>query len=392
MTQPNIDQLIKLLTQQQQQMDQQQKLAAITVPALPDVSLFEPSDEKSRVTEWLDRFKFALDCAAPAATDPTKVKCLMNKMSELAFSEYSRSVLPAVVTDFDFATTIQKLEKLFAKPQSIFIDSDAALRQRILVKLAADGTNVRYDGVVEDLINYQSTISEARALEVPNFSRNVNVVQQKRDRTPQPPIIRPKKAGEPPQSTRNVGGVEVNTGLTIVRTKQQNAVSASSPGTSIHNATACKHGENKGTQSRVISVEILLNQKPVHVYLDTGSDANVIDERTYTKIGRPSITKCTEQEFYVAKSGSLNLLSCEAMVQIKGTTGHIEDLKKAFPDVFGSGLGLCTKERAHLTLKDDARPVYRKARPVPYSSREIVERELDRLTAPPDCVSIIQLD
>uniref|UniRef100_A0A914HNG7 RNA-directed DNA polymerase n=1 Tax=Globodera rostochiensis TaxID=31243 RepID=A0A914HNG7_GLORO len=538
MTQPNIDQLIKLLTQQQQQMDQQQKLvqqqsqqiaqlltnapaagqptsqAAITIPALPDVSLFEPSDEKSRVTEWLDRFKFALDCAAPSATDETKVKCLMNKMSELAFSEYSRSVLPAVVTDFNFATTIQKLEKLFAKPQSIFIDryeclkamrgegeefrqfinrhkkllsdfkfdelkkeqfyclmlltslkshSDAALRQRILVKLAADGANVRYDGVVEDLINYQSTISEARALEVPNFSRNVNAVQQKRRPYATATDNQGKRGWKPTPINKKCWrcGGEHRPDKCLHKTAK--CCKCHFPG---HLNTQCdsvqawrKQLHSKPWNKRVghlrigmayrpinalslLKVEILLNQTPVHVYLDTGSDANVIDERTYTKLGRPSITKCTEvgktfdgtrisfigkcfgtiefggiaieQEFYVAKSGSLNLLSCEAMdkfglldelrqkirnvavnsctasdgngekfmpnsVQIKGTTSRIEDLKRAFPDVFGSGLGCCTKEKAHLTLKDDARPVYRKARPVPYNSREIVERELERL-------------
>ena len=35
--------------------------------------------------------------------------------------------------------------------------------------------------------------------------------------------------------------------------------------------------------------------------------------------------------------------------------------------------------KAHLSLKADVQPVYRKARPVPYNSREVVENELDRL-------------
>ena len=175
------------------------------IPALPDITIFEPSDEKSRISEWLERFKFGLDCAAPNAEDAAKVKALMNKLSEAAFSEYTKFCLPAAVTSFTFDETIGKLEKLFAKPQSIFIDRyeclmasrgegedfrqfinrhkrlladfqfqklkeeqfkglmlltalksprDAALRQRILTKLTADGDRVKYDEIVDDCINY----------------------------------------------------------------------------------------------------------------------------------------------------------------------------------------------------------------------------------------------
>ncbi|KAI3416569.1 hypothetical protein GPALN_006108 [Globodera pallida] len=139
----------------------------------------------------LDCFKFALVCASPSATDETKVKCLMNKMRGL-----SRSVLPAVlwtsISQHDSETreiicqAPINFHRKVRMPESdagggkkkqfywlmlltLLTHSDDALRQRILVKLAADGTNVRYDGVVEDLINYESTISKARALEVPTF-------------------------------------------------------------------------------------------------------------------------------------------------------------------------------------------------------------------------------
>uniref|UniRef100_A0A183BRB4 Retrotrans_gag domain-containing protein n=1 Tax=Globodera pallida TaxID=36090 RepID=A0A183BRB4_GLOPA len=188
-TDATIAQLTKLLVEQQQMMKLQ--------------------------SQQIDRL-IVLQNTAPAAAAP--IKCLMNKLSEMAFSEYSRSVLPSSVTDFNFATTIQKLEKLFAKPQSIFIDryeclkavrgegedfrqfvnrhkklladfkfddlskeqfyclmlltalkshSDSVLRQRILAKLAMDGPNVKYESVVEDLINFQATVSEARAIEAP---------------------------------------------------------------------------------------------------------------------------------------------------------------------------------------------------------------------------------
>ena len=74
MTEPTTAELMKIIAEQQATM--QQMLAAIqkgqeptaakpVIPALPDVQPFEPTDEKSRITEWLERFRFALDCAAP---------------------------------------------------------------------------------------------------------------------------------------------------------------------------------------------------------------------------------------------------------------------------------------------------------------------------------------
>ncbi|KAL3079126.1 hypothetical protein niasHT_036179 [Heterodera trifolii] len=68
--------------------------------------------------------------------------------------------------------------------------------------------------------------------------------------------------------------------------------------------------------------------------------------------------------------------------------GLLDDLKRKISNsainlqlsnTFEEGLGLCTKELTHLQLKDGATPIYRKARPMPYHSKEIVEKELDRL-------------
>uniref|UniRef100_F1KU04 Peptidase A2 domain-containing protein n=1 Tax=Ascaris suum TaxID=6253 RepID=F1KU04_ASCSU len=47
----------------------------------------------------------------------------------------------------------------------------------------------------------------------------------------------------------------------------------------------------------------------------------------------------------------------------------IARLQKQFPTVFTPGLGRCTKSKAHLTLKPDARPIFRKSRPVPYAAQ-----------------------
>lgn len=57
----------------------------------------------------------------------------------------------------------------------------------------------------------------------------------------------------------------------------------------------------------------------------------------------------------------------------------VASLKSSFPGVFQDGLGKCTVAKATLKLKENATPVYRCARPVPYASLPVVEQELDRL-------------
>ncbi|KAL3071930.1 hypothetical protein niasHS_017223 [Heterodera schachtii] len=57
------------------------------------------------------------------------------------------------------------------------------------------------------------------------------------------------------------------------------------------------------------------------------------------------------------------------------------DLQCNFPHVFAEGLGHCMKAKAHLELKVDAIPVHCRPRPVPFSTRLIVQAELDRLLA-----------
>ena len=50
-----------------------------------------------------------------------------------------------------------------------------------------------------------------------------------------------------------------------------------------------------------------------------------------------------------------------------------------YPAVFAHGLGLCTKVKARLLLKDDAVPKFAKPRPVPFSRMDAVDKELHRL-------------
>ena len=58
------------------------------------------------------------------------------------------------------------------------------------------------------------------------------------------------------------------------------------------------------------------------------------------------------------------------------------DLKKVIadhPNIFAPGLGLCTKTKAHLQLRDGVQPKFLKARPVPFSRISRLKKELQRL-------------
>ena len=59
----------------------------------------------------------------------------------------------------------------------------------------------------------------------------------------------------------------------------------------------------------------------------------------------------------------------------------VDRLVKAYPKLFEGGHGRVNNFKATITLQPDAKPVYRKARPVPYALKQQVEVELDRLRA-----------
>ena len=70
---------------------------------------------------------------------------------------------------------------------------------------------------------------------------------------------------------------------------------------------------------------------------------------------------------------------------IKSHTTEVDvvkrELREKFPEVFSGGLGRCTKMVASFELKENAQPVFRKKRSVPFASLEKIDQELDRMVA-----------
>jgi len=73
------------------------------------------------------------------------------------------------------------------------------------------------------------------------------------------------------------------------------------------------------------------------------------------------------------------LLSPKHQFAVKETT--VDDLKAKYADVFSPGLGTVKGVKATLHRRKDIRPIFCKARPVPFALRPAVEAELDRMQA-----------
>ncbi|KAL3081116.1 hypothetical protein niasHS_011941 [Heterodera schachtii] len=322
---------------------------------------------------------------------------------------------------------------------SLQSSEDASLRQRILIKLAAGKNGITYDSMVEDLINFQTTIAEAKLIERPSAFKNVSALKRGKERDQQQMPSNSRFANNSQMLQRhngNAGVVQAITGPTIVVTNWKSAQNANFPATSLHNAKVFSNGDANLPESQFNESKSGVSASKTKFVADSGTEVNIIDEDAYDQIGRPQIQKCEEkgqlfdgtkvafigkgvatfqfgdiaidQEFYLAKRGSLNLLSfstmdafglldelkkkisnsainlCEntnssATITSKAAEKFIRELKATFSTTFEEGLGLCTMELAHLQLKDDATPIYIKARPMPHHPKEIVEKELDRL-------------
>lgn len=164
-----------------------------------------------------------------------------------------------------------------------------------------------------------------------------------------------------------------------------------------------------------------VNETPISFQLDTGGDITLIGRTEWMMMGNPKLQPA-EIDVRCANGSRMSLLGkTDVEFQLKGGTfkgccyvreeGNLigldwlqksddmrklmhkmvnsvetrvpasirDELNRMFPNVFADGLGKCVKEKASLHVKEGAKPSFRKARPVPYGSLEVVNQELDRL-------------
>ncbi|XP_062711901.1 uncharacterized protein K02A2.6-like [Aedes albopictus] len=156
-------------------------------------------------------------------------------------------------------------------------------------------------------------------------------------------------------------------------------------------------------------VETTINGVPVNLQLDSGSDITIISRQNWVKIGAPK-TSPPDCEVQTASGDKLGIdamfranisisgdqregsdlldefglwdvpfSSFCKLVDTKQEDHQVAELKSKFPTVFTGQLGLCSKMQVHLSLKKDARPVFKPKRPVSYNMEAVVEDEMKRL-------------
>ncbi|XP_064108109.1 uncharacterized protein K02A2.6-like [Macrobrachium nipponense] len=98
-----------------------------------------------------------------------------------------------------------------------------------------------------------------------------------------------------------------------------------------------------------IIVKVKLNGMPIDMELDTGASVSLISEEFYAK-------------------------------HLKNTkTSKLEELLRKYGDVFDGELGTTKNIKAHIRVRKDAKPIFYKARTVPYAIKDAVNAELKRL-------------
>ncbi|XP_053681613.1 uncharacterized protein K02A2.6-like [Sabethes cyaneus] len=170
-------------------------------------------------------------------------------------------------------------------------------------------------------------------------------------------------------------------------------------------------------------VHLQINNVPLRLQLDTGSDITIISHRSWVKLGRPKTAaavcsaktasgdplqltaelQCDISLNSISKKGKCFVASPNVQLDILGIdwmdlfglwnqpiasycnrvnrlqSRIVSTLQSRFPAVFTAKLGLCNKTPVQLVLKGTPKPVFRPKRPVAYSMESVVEQELDRL-------------
>uniref|UniRef100_A0A914UPP6 RNA-directed DNA polymerase n=1 Tax=Plectus sambesii TaxID=2011161 RepID=A0A914UPP6_9BILA len=194
-------------------------------------------------------------------------------------------------------------------------------------------------------------------------------------------------------------------------------------------STLTSHADLVDTQR--IGVQLQMNGVPAELEYDTGAAVTVINKNLWSKLGKPPLSnsrvncrgynnqkipllgeatvdvacdgKQAKLKMLVSHDGDnvmgrswihalqlfceCRLKTCMTPLKVSAVscstsasgTSTIDELLSEFPQVFQPGLGHCTKTKAHLSLKQDSRPKFLKARPLPYAVYDAVDKELDRL-------------
>jgi len=170
-----------------------------------------------------------------------------------------------------------------------------------------------------------------------------------------------------------------------------------------------------------ITLRPQINGKTIQMELDTGAAVSIISREAWEGIGSPKLSKPLALRSYTGHQVP-NPGRCHAQVEVNdkkkmlqvavvhnGTNlfgrdwlkhfrpnwtalvpvvrriqeieagEALKDLLGRYQEIFKKELGHCKKMQASIDLKDDAKPKFQKARPLPFAMKQRVEAELERL-------------
>ena len=166
-------------------------------------------------------------------------------------------------------------------------------------------------------------------------------------------------------------------------------------------------------------VRVNINKKSVPMEVDTGASVTILNEKTHTYLGKPSLTSCNQKlrtytgeqiqvlgkvlvgvnykdqdaelpALVVRGDGPCLLgrdwlkqikLDWHAIFQVQTDAAQInsQQILEKYPLLFSESLGTLKGFEAKIYVPSDAKLQYYKPRPVPYSIKDQLGRELDRL-------------
>ncbi|KHN82246.1 Uncharacterized protein K02A2.6 [Toxocara canis] len=332
-----LDLISKLQTRTSENVATQQSVpstSASRIPELPSLELFHPDEQEPwRFEEWIQRFEYLFEGAAPSADDKARVETLMTKLGLSAFSEYRRSCLPKDVTDFTYTETVGRQHDLLNKKRSLFADrytcmriskqdgenirhyanrlkaalrnfkfseiteeqfasltalagikdpNDEFLRARMLQKLDADGTNVKFDDIINDCVHFIAVKADSQLITGNNVQ--LNTIRHSQQRRLQRPKKRQQKSPAPPSLCFRCGELHWNKDCPHISHKCRKCARTG------HLESKCRkpkrhdvHSVQIGTVhelSHLIRKTFSVNGVPVEFCLDTGAEANIVNETT----------------------------------------------------------------------------------------------------------------
>ncbi|VDL81830.1 unnamed protein product [Nippostrongylus brasiliensis] len=152
---------------------------------------------------------------------------------------------------------------------------------------------------------------------------------------------------------------------------------------------------SRSYQANRIFRQIQINGRKIKIRLDTGADITLLSNSDWAAMSRPKLlpsdvslrsannspfddwTGSHRTQHSKLTQGSINSVSASTLHSLRSSL--TANLQRQFATVFASGLGRCTKSKVTLKLIPVARPVFRKARPVPYAHLSKISKEIDRL-------------